>query len=97
MESIVRSKGSLNEITIVEGQQFIGDETAPQLPQCSGGGSPVSLFGGAVHGTLFEDCGDSSDYFCGVSGVAGESLPCVALFAFVGLSFCKTSMCPQNR
>lgn len=73
VESIVRSKGSLNEITIVEGQQFLGEETgetaAPEVPQCSAaGGSPVSLlFGGAVHGSLFEDCGDSSDYFCGVS------------------------------
>lgn len=72
VESIVRSKGSLNEITIVEGQEFIGEESgetpAPEVPQCSAaGGSPVSLFGGAVHGSLFDDCGDSSDYFCGVS------------------------------
>ena len=72
MDSIVRSKGSLNEITIVEGQQFLGEETgeiaAPEVPQCAAaGGSPVSLFGGAVRGSLFDDCGDSSDYFCGVS------------------------------
>lgn len=68
----MRSKGSLNEVTIVEGQQFIGEESgetaAPAVPQWSAaGGSPVALFGGAVHGSLFKDCGDSSDYFCGVS------------------------------
>lgn len=84
VESIVRSKGSLNEITIVEGQQFIGEESmetaAPEVPQCSAaGGSPVSLFGGAVHGSLFEVCGDSSDYFCGVSCRGREPLCCLPL------------------
>lgn len=73
VESIVRSQGSLSEITIHEGQQFIGEEVAaagaaaaavePQSAAAS-----VSLFGGAVHGSLFEDDfgDDSSDYFCGV-------------------------------
>lgn len=92
VESIVRSKGSLNEITIVEGQQFLGEETgetaAPEVPQCSAaGGSPVSLlFGGAVHGSLFEDCGDSSDYFCGVS-------PRGSLWTWRLSVVQKTSMC----
>lgn len=78
VESIVRSQGSLSEITIHEGQQFIGEEVAAGAggaeaaaaePQSSGAGHhgsvSVSLFGGAVRGSLFED-EYSSDYFCGV-------------------------------
>lgn len=76
VESIVRSQGSLNEITIHEGQQFIGQESndafATAVPQESSSAAGVQqhsseqLFGGAVIGSLFEDGGDSSDYFCGV-------------------------------
>ncbi|CAM9669125.1 unnamed protein product [Pylaiella littoralis] len=79
VESIVRSQGSLSEITIHEGQQFIGEEVAAGAggaeaaaaePQSSRaghhGGVSVSLFGGAVRGSLFED-EYSSDYFCGVA------------------------------
>lgn len=76
VESIVHSMGSLNEITIVEGQQFIGEESG-EAGAAAGGGAPVAvpesslacgasavpLFGGAVHGSLFDDGGD---YFCGV-------------------------------
>ncbi len=83
VESIVHSMGSLNEITIVEGQQFIGEESGDAAAG-GGGGAPaavpessvacgasaVPLFGGAVHGGLFDDGGDSSDYFCGVRAVA---------------------------
>ncbi|CAN0464845.1 unnamed protein product, partial [Ectocarpus sp. 12 AP-2014] len=80
VESIVRSQRSLNEITIHEGQQFIGqenNEAATAVPQQQSLAArvqsseqqqqqPLSLFGGAVIGSLFEDGGDSSDYFCGV-------------------------------
>ncbi|CAN0519487.1 unnamed protein product, partial [Ectocarpus sp. 12 AP-2014] len=81
VESIVRSQRSLNEITILEGQQFIGQESneaATAVPQHQSLAArvqssqqqqqqqPLSLFGGAVIGGLFEDGGDSSDYFCGV-------------------------------
>lgn len=90
VESIVRSQGSLNEITIHEGQQFIGQESneaATAVPQQqsfaarvqSSEQQPLSLFGGAVIGSLFEDGGDSSDYFCGVSRrclfASGPTLP----------------------
>lgn len=77
VESIVHSKGCLNAITIVEGQEWSGETGAPQP-----GGSPVSLFGGAMHGSLFEDCGDSSDYFCGVSRRGGGELVGSTLLAF---------------
>lgn len=90
VDSIVRSKGSLNEMTIVEGLPF--PEETGEVPQCiaAGGGSAVSLFGGAVHGCLFEDCGDSSDYFCGVSWRG-------SLFGRGALVCCKTSMCPSSQ
>lgn len=65
MESIVRSQGSLNEIVILEHEQFIGDESL----DFGGGSEAAILFGETVasSGSLFEDSGDSSDYFCGVS------------------------------
>lgn len=83
VDSILRSTGSLNEMVILEHEQFIGDESSVDLGRtssssssssstsslgCSSGGVEAALlFGGAVSGSLFDDTGDSSDYFCGVS------------------------------
>lgn len=58
-------RGSLNEITILEHEQFIedagGGRTASGLLFASGEGrSSAELL-------LDDDSGDSSDYFCGVS------------------------------
>lgn len=70
VDSIVRSKGSLNEITILEHEQFIGDESVDlSSGGGGGGGTAAALFGGPVSGPFFDDSGDSSDYFCGVSFV----------------------------
>ncbi|CAM9630533.1 unnamed protein product, partial [Scytosiphon promiscuus] len=73
VDSIVRSQGSLNEITIFEGRQFIGEESGdvpspvPQSCAVQPGAPGMSLFGGAVIGGLFDDSGDSSDYFFGAA------------------------------
>lgn len=64
--SIVRSQGSLNEMTILEHEQFIGEESIDMgIPEASAG-SPLPD-GGAGSGHMIDDSGDSSDYFCGVS------------------------------
>ncbi|CAN0074608.1 unnamed protein product [Ectocarpus sp. 6 AP-2014] len=116
VESIVRSQRSLNEITIHEGQQFIGQESneaATAVPQQQSFAArvqyseqqqqqqqqqqPLSLFGGAVIGSLFEDGGDSSDYFCGVdsSDEADEDRTVIAASA---AAECATSTtCDSGR
>ena len=99
--SIAHSMGSLNEVTIVEGQQFIGQEsgeaglaaaTPTAVPESSSAFA-VPLFGGAVHGSLFEDGGDSSDYFCGVSSVSEKGfLPACCRVGVVCVRGCLPSM-----
>lgn len=66
VDSIVRSKGSLNEITILEHEEFIGDES-PEIGVGMDLRQRTALFDGGALGHLFDDSGDSSDYFCGVS------------------------------
>lgn len=65
----MRSKGSLNEMTILEHEQFIGEESNNGMVavprEVSSGGSSL-IYGGAGLGHLTDDSGDSSDYFCGV-------------------------------
>ncbi|CAB1108531.1 unnamed protein product [Ectocarpus sp. CCAP 1310/34] len=115
VESIVRSQRSLNEITIHEGQQFIGQESneaATAVPQQQSLAArvqsseqqkqqqqqqPLSLFGGAVIGSLFEDGGDSSDYFCGVdsSDEADEDSTVIAASAAAECAISTT--CDSSR
>lgn len=64
--SIVRSKGSLNEMTILEHEQFIGEESIEMGAPDACAGSPLP-YGRTGSGHLIDDSGDSSDYFCGVS------------------------------
>lgn len=109
VDSIVRSQGSLNEITIFEGKQFIGQESgeataAPAaVPQSSAVQPGMSLFGGAVIGSLFDDSGDSSDYFFGVSErgcrlsllVASGCGSCVSAIPFQG-DVARVFLCAAN-
>ena len=68
-------RGSLNEITILEHEQFIGEERAA--------GHEAGLrFGGVSSGRLLDDdSGDSSDYFCGVSSSLCPYCPAAAAAA----------------
>lgn len=66
VDSIVRSKGSLNEITILEHEEFIGDGS-PEIGVGMDLRQGTAPFDGDALGHLFDDSGDSSDYFCGVS------------------------------
>ncbi|CAN0394138.1 unnamed protein product, partial [Ectocarpus sp. 8 AP-2014] len=113
VESIVRSQGSLNEITIHEGQQFIGQESneaataVPQQQSFAAGvqspeqqqqqQQPLSLFGGAVIGNLFEDGGDSSDYFCGVDSSDEADEDSTVIVASAAAECAISTTCDSSR
>ncbi|CAM9819010.1 unnamed protein product, partial [Ectocarpus sp. 8 AP-2014] len=117
VESIVRSQRSLNEITIHEGQQFIGQESneaATAVPQQQSltadvqsseqqqqqqqrQQQPLSLFGGAVIGSLFEDGGDSSDYFCGVDSSDEADEDSTAIAASAAAECAISTTCDSSR